>query len=76
MAPAWTINRSSQSYSNPDDFDAFRFSRMREEPGSETRHQMSAPEDGYLSFGAGRHAWCGNFLYMSTFRPYDEKSLS
>jgi cytochrome P450 len=58
VAPACAINRSTQYYANPDDFDAFRFSRMREaEAGHETKHQLTCPEKGYLSFGMGKHAW-------------------
>ncbi|KAI9786674.1 MAG: hypothetical protein M1839_006225 [Geoglossum umbratile] len=62
VAPAWAMNRSAQSHTNPDAFDAFRFSRLRAAPGGESRHQMSNPEDGYISFGAGRHACPGRFF--------------
>ncbi|KAI5842715.1 cytochrome P450, partial [Tricharina praecox] len=61
VAPACAINRSTQHYANPDEYDAFRFSRMREgeEPGHEAKHQLTCPEKGYLSFGRGKHACPG-----------------
>lgn len=57
VAPAWAFNRSPHIYANPNDFDAFRFARLREECGQTINHQLATPASGYLSFGAGRHAW-------------------
>ena len=57
VCPAWALNRSKKTFTNPDDFDAFRFSEMRKRAGEEARHQYSTPEEGFTSFGVGRHAW-------------------
>lgn len=40
------------------EFDAFRFSRRREVPGEELKHQLVTAETDYLAFGLGRHVWC------------------
>jgi cytochrome P450 len=57
VAPAWATNRSAKLYEDPLKFDAFRFSSAREKPGNEVRHQMASPDNAYISFGMGRHAW-------------------
>lgn len=38
-------------------FDPFRWSKMRENEGEKTKHQMVSTEFEYLPFGHGRHAW-------------------
>lgn len=57
VVPAYSINRSAENHNKADEFDAFRSSRLRESAGHETRHQMACPENGFLSFGIGKHAW-------------------
>lgn len=58
LATAYGIHHNDATYEDPDVFDPFRFSRMRE--GSKTKHancQLVHPSPYYLSFGYGRHAW-------------------
>ena len=57
VAAAYSINHSPQYHTNPETFDAFRFSRLAEQDGRDPRHRMSYPEEGFLSFGIGKHAW-------------------
>jgi len=57
VAPAWAINRSVHSCEKPLEFNALRSAQAREEQGHEFRHQIASPENGYLSFGMGKHAW-------------------
>ncbi|KAJ7167136.1 cytochrome P450 [Mycena crocata] len=44
------------------EFDAFRFSRRREVPGEELKHQLVTAETDYLAFGLGRHVCPGRFF--------------
>lgn len=53
-------------YPNPDDYDAFRFSRVREEEQSQEKNSewlrkqnlgMTSTSKDFLAFGHGRHAW-------------------
>lgn len=43
-------------------FDPFRWSKMRENEGEKTKHQMVSTEFEYLPFGHGRHACPGRFF--------------
>lgn len=62
MAPASAIHHSDDSYDNAMTFDGFRFSQMREQLGSEAKHQAISTTDDYLAFGHGRHACPGRFF--------------
>jgi len=53
------------NYTNASAFDPFRFSRMREEAGEGTKHQMVTPSPEFLSFGIGRHACPGRFFAVN-----------
>lgn len=45
-------------YPDPDKFDGFRFSKLRDESAEESvKHQMVNTSADYLAFGHGRHAW-------------------
>lgn len=67
---AWSRHHDPKYYPNPDEYDAFRFSRPREEyeaahPGKLDSEQylrlknlsMTNTSETYLPFGHGRHAW-------------------
>lgn len=56
-APSHSLHHDGQFYENPRQFDPFRFSRMRDDDGEGTRHQMVATSTDYITFGHGRHAW-------------------
>lgn len=57
-AASRAIHYDNANYENPEVFDGFRFSNIREEDGEGTKHQMVATGTDYLPFGHGRHAWC------------------
>jgi len=61
-APASAIHRSDVNYQDAMKFDGFRFSRMREQPGSEAKYQAISTTDDFLAFGHGRHACPGRFF--------------
>ena len=56
--PDGIINRDGEIYPNPEEFDGFRFSKLRERDGDAvTRHQAHSTSADHLTFGYGRHSW-------------------
>ena len=53
--PVNAINRDETVYSNPDDFDGFRFAKLREEEGDTMSSRYTSSEN--MSFGIGRQKW-------------------
>ena len=51
------IHRDANTYENPNEWDGFRFSRMREQKGQETKHQMVSMTSDNLTFGTGKYGW-------------------
>ena len=59
-APLYNLHNDPRIYENPEVFDGFRFSRLREKSQGALRaakHQMVTTELDYLPFGHGKHAW-------------------
>ncbi|KAI6042748.1 cytochrome P450 [Pisolithus marmoratus] len=56
------IHHDSALYEDPDIFDPFRFSRLRNDEDESDRHQMVAVTQDFLPFGYGKHACPGRFL--------------
>lgn len=57
VIPAYAMNRSAEHYDRPNHFDPFRFVKMAEADTSTRKYSLSHPDQGYLSFGMGKHAW-------------------
>lgn len=57
--PLDAINANEEIYPNADEFDGFRFSKLRDEEGDVmvTRHQAITTSSKLFTFGLGRHAW-------------------
>ena len=57
--PASATHRDERAYPNPDEFDGFRFAKLRESEGDTTtsRYQTVSTSSEYLAFGLGRHTW-------------------
>lgn len=57
--PLGAIHTDGEIYTNPDQFDGFRFSKLRDAAGdvlvTGDRATTTSPE--HLAFGLGRHAW-------------------
>jgi cytochrome P450 len=49
-------------YTNPDQYDGYRFLRMRTEPGKETAASLVGTSPDHLGFGYGLHACPGRFF--------------
>ena len=55
------ILHDEEHYPNPDVFDPWRFSNIRDEDGEGVKHQLVATALDYVPFGHGKHAWCVQF---------------
>jgi cytochrome P450 len=57
--PASAANRDEKTYSNPDEFDGFRFAKLRESEWDnvKSRYLTVSPSSDNLAFGLGRHTW-------------------
>jgi cytochrome P450 len=53
------IHTDEEIYPSPDEFDGFRFSKLREQGGDRmgSRHQMGTTSATLMTFGHGRQAW-------------------
>jgi cytochrome P450 len=57
--PVSATHRDERSYPNPDEFDGFRFAKLREDVGETltSRYQAVSTSSEQVAFGLGRHAW-------------------
>ena len=56
--PANATQTDETIHENPNEFDGFRFAKLREKEGEANgRHQAISASADNLSFGLGRHAW-------------------
>jgi cytochrome P450 len=58
--PASSTHTDERNYSDPDEFDGFRFAKLREMEGhttAATKYLSVSPSSGFLTFGLGRHTW-------------------
>ena len=57
--PASAAHRDERIYENPDEFDGFRFTKLRESEGDNAtgRYQMVSTSTENLSFSLGRRTW-------------------
>ncbi|EUC47347.1 hypothetical protein COCMIDRAFT_3606 [Bipolaris oryzae ATCC 44560] len=67
-APPLHLHRSEEFYTNPQVFDGFRFSRLKEESQGPTKHQMVSTDIEYLLFGHGKHACPGRFFAVNEMK--------
>ncbi|KAH9929802.1 cytochrome P450, partial [Fomitopsis serialis] len=57
-AVATATHRDEANYENPNVFDPFRFSRLREEESERTKHHYVTTSAKDIGFGHGKHVWC------------------
>lgn len=58
-APSGVIHKDEELYPNPEEFDGFRFVKLRElNVGAAARQQAFSTSPDHLTFGYGRHTWC------------------
>ncbi|KAI0245478.1 cytochrome P450 [Lactifluus subvellereus] len=65
--PAGAIHTDGEIYPNPEEFDGFRFSKLREMEGDAmlTSHRAVSISPEQLAFGLGRHACPGRFFAVN-----------
>ncbi|KAM0281161.1 hypothetical protein ACHAO9_010849 [Fusarium lateritium] len=51
-----------ENYENPDDFDPYRFARMRGQPGLDAKSHLVSTGPAHLGFGHGQHSCPGRFF--------------
>ncbi|OCK73252.1 cytochrome P450 [Lepidopterella palustris CBS 459.81] len=49
-------------FENPEEFDGYRFYKMRQQPGNEQKWQFVSTSNEHVSFGHGKHACPGRFF--------------
>jgi cytochrome P450 len=54
--------RDPKIYADPDTYDGYRFQKMRDQPGFESKCQLVSTSPWHLGFGHGIHACPGRFL--------------
>jgi len=57
-------------FENPDEFDMFRFEKLRSKPGNENKYQFATTSLENLAFGHGPHAWLVFFCLFSLENVY------
>ena len=57
--PASSTHTDERTYSNPDEFDGFRFAKLRSIEGhtATSKYQSVSTSSEHLAFGLGRHQW-------------------
>jgi cytochrome P450 len=57
--PLRAVHADREIYPNAEEFDGFRFSKLREQEGdvTVTKHLAVSTSAEHLAFGIGRHAW-------------------
>ena len=64
------ISRNPPLYSNPETFDGFRFSKLREQPGNENRYQFVTTGEDAISFGRRKHTSLERFFASSEIKVF------
>jgi len=65
--PSCAAHRDERVFANPDVFDGFRFSKLRESEGG-NRYETVTVSQEQLSFGVGRHACPGRFFVVNEIK--------
>ena len=61
-SPLGPLQFNNNVYENADEFDGFRFSRLREQHGDNAKYFAVNTSIDYLNFGHGQNAWYSQFV--------------
>jgi len=67
--PISPINQEKSIYNNGNEYDGFRFYRMRQEEGETAKTYCVNTNHNFLTFGHGTHAWYVHFLSLAYHSP-------
>ena len=62
FVPMYAMYTDNDIFPNASTFDAFRFSRLREQEGQANKHQFVTTSTSHINFGHGKHACPGRFF--------------
>ncbi|KAL8723396.1 MAG: hypothetical protein Q9225_000312 [Loekoesia sp. 1 TL-2023] len=62
LVPMYAMYTDDEFFPNAEKFDAFRFSRLREQAGQENKHQFVTTSTTHINFGHGKNACPGRFF--------------
>ena len=62
LVPMLAMYSDNDIFPNAETFDAFRFSKIRDQPGQENRHQFVTTSPQHINFGHGKNACPGRFF--------------
>ncbi|KAH9036352.1 cytochrome P450 [Lactarius pseudohatsudake] len=66
VVPSAAVHMDGEIYPNPEEFDGFRFAKLRERDGvAVAGHQATSTSTEYLAFGHGRRACPGRFFAVN-----------
>ena len=61
-AASYPISQDTNNIASPQDFDGFRYERLRRKPDEENKHQFATTDMNHLHFGRGKYACPGRFF--------------
>lgn len=62
LVPMYAMYKDNDIFPNAEQFDAFRFSKLRAQEGQDNRHQFVTTSTTHINFGHGRSACPGRFF--------------
>jgi cytochrome P450 len=66
--PSSATHRDEVTYPNPDEFDGFRFAKLRKDEGDTGRYQTASTSTENVAFGLGRHTCPGRFFVTNEIK--------
>lgn len=66
----FSAHEVTRKYPDAEQFDGFRFAKLREQPGQATRHQLVATGPDHIAFGHGTHGCPGRFFAASEIKVF------
>ena len=65
---SYSISQDPDNIANPQEFDGFRYEKMRMKPDEDNKHQFAMTDMTHLHFGRGRYACPGRFFASTSLK--------